>query len=288
MSLVLGIIFGLGAMLSFGFHNAISQVPAKELGSEKTIFYKGFVTSVLFFMFMFFFVKPEQFRAEYFLLSLLLAFVGYLALRFLLNGLKVGKVGVVVPIANTSVIYTVLLSFIFFGERLSTFQYLAILLIVIGVFVVSVNFNEFKNTHKLFKSSGIYHAIFTSLLWGILYFVMKIPVNVIGPILTSFFIEFGATIFSYIHLKVNDETINFPKKSMIKYLVLVGILIGLGTLLMNLGFMYYKVSFVAVLVFSSPIVSTLYGKFVYKDKLSSQQWFATFLILAGLVVISLF
>ncbi len=78
------------------------------------------------------------------------------------------------------------------------------------------------------------------------------------------------------------------KKSILKYIIIIALTGMFGTLFFNLGIKYSDVSLVAAITFASPLVSTLYGKFVYKEKLKPQQWAAIALILVGIITISYF
>jgi drug/metabolite transporter (DMT)-like permease len=69
---------------------------------------------------------------------------------------------------------------------------------------------------------------------------------------------------------------------------LVALFGALASLFYNIGITYSKVAIVSALTFSSPIVTTLYGKFVYREKLSPRQWFSVCAIIAGVVMIYYF
>ncbi|MBU1111419.1 MAG: DMT family transporter, partial [Nanoarchaeota archaeon] len=54
----------------------------------------------------------------------------------------------------------------------------------------------------------------------------------------------------------------------------------------NMGIQNYNVSIIAAIAFANPLIATLYGKIVYKEKLKLQQYFALAIIIAGIVSIS--
>ncbi|GEM_PF-3770362 len=96
-------------------------------------------------------------------------------------------------------------------------------------------------------------------------------------------------IFSGISIKCLKIPFRFPDKRILLYVFWVALFGAIGTLFYNLGISKESanVSVVAALTFSSPLVAILYGKFVYKEKLSIQQWFALLFILTGVVAVSL-
>ena len=285
MSISLGIIFGLIAMFGYGLSNAIVQVPVREIGSRKALFYRNIGISILFLPMLFIF--SVKLSPLYILIAFAIALLGYIPAITFMRALKAGKVGIISPISNSSVIFTILLAVIFFKEKLMLTQLLSIILIIAGIILVSIDFRDLKNSHLFMISSGVPLALITCFLWGIVYFLFKIPVDVLGAVLTSFIIEFGIMIYSGIHLKISKINFSLPKK-LFPYLLFVAIGGAAGTLFFSLGIEIADVSIVSTLTFANPLVAVLYGKFVYKEKLKLQQYAAILLILAGIVLISYF
>jgi len=288
MGISLGIIFGFLSMLGYGLANAITKVPATKLGSRKAIFFRGIVVSAILLIILIFYLPEINFSPAYIIIALGISVLGYAALVFLYTALKLGKIGIVTPIAGSAVLYTVLFSIIFFKETLTRIQVFSILLIIIGVIFISTNFRDLRNSHLFKISSGIPFAFATSILWGLVYFLFKIPVNILGPILTSFLIEFGVTVLSGIHLKLSKIDFKFSNKKMLVYVLFLGIFVAAGTLFYNLGIKFSDVSIIAAISFSNPLIATLYGKFVFKERLRMIQYGAIMLIMAGIVMISYF
>ncbi|MFH1396379.1 MAG: EamA family transporter [archaeon] len=290
MTLPAGIIFAIISMIGYGLSNAIAKVPNQEIGNKKTIFYRGLFISTILLIILLSFLKEANFSLNFILITFGIAFVGYLPLLTFYKSLEVGKVGIVSPIANSSIFFTVILSIIFFGERLFLMQGISIIIILLGIILMSINFKEFKSSHLFQMSSGVPYALITCILWGLVFFLFKIPVNVLGPILTSFLIEFEILIYSGVHNlftnKFKKGTFAIKNKKMILYTFLVALFGGAGTLFFNMGIQNYNVSIIAAIAFANPLIATLYGKIVYKEKLKLQQYFALAIIIAGIVSIS--
>lgn len=165
---------------------------------------------------------------------------------------------------------------------------ISIILILVGVILISLDFNDLKNSHLFKRSSGIPYALITCFLWGLVYFLFKIPVNVLGPILTSFILELGILLYSGIHISLSKSGYSLSNKKILLYVFLVAFFGAIGTLFFNLGIKNYNVSIVAALTFANPLVATLYGKIVYKEKLYLQQYMAIALMIIGVILISYF
>ncbi|MBW6461842.1 MAG: EamA family transporter [DPANN group archaeon] len=113
-----------------------------------------------------------------------------------MKALSLGKLGIMSPIANSSIIFTVLFSVLLFNESLTSIKLGSILLIVLGVIFISVNFKDLKNYNIFSLANGIPYALISCVLWGLMFTLYKIPVIVIGPILTALIIEIGIFIIS--------------------------------------------------------------------------------------------
>ncbi|MBI4020267.1 MAG: DMT family transporter [Candidatus Aenigmarchaeota archaeon] len=284
----LGILFGLIAMVGYGLDHAIMKVPLKSLGVRKTIFFRNIFLSALLFAVLALFWQDAVFSQYYLLIAVGIALIGYIGLASFAKGLRVGKAGVVTPIANSSLVFTILFAVAFFSEALTPIQLLAIALIIAGIILESVNFRHFKESGILSPSSGIPFALLTCLLWGLIYFLLKIPVTVLGPILTSFVFELGILVFSGAGMLITRKPFGGVNRKMIPYLALVGIFGALGTVFFNLGITYASVSIIAALTAANPLVTVLYGRLAYKDRLNAKQYLALLLMVAGVAAIALY
>ena len=284
----LGIIFGLIAMFGYGLSNSVTKVPVLKIGSMKTLFFRNVFSSIILFIMLLFYIPQTNFSGIYILYVFFLYVLGYISTIAFFKALGMGKLGIISPIANSSVIFTILLSVIFFKEVLSGSQIFSIIFIILGIILISINFNDLKNSHIFEISSGVPYALVTCLLWGIMFALIKTPVMIIGPVLTSFIIEFGILMCSGIHLKISKISFAVPDHKTLFYIFIVAFFGAVATLSFNMGVVVCSVSIVTVLSNSNPLVAALYGRFVYKEKLSLQQWIALLLILTGIICMSFF
>jgi len=285
MILSLGIIFGLVSMIGFGISTGITKVPLKSVGNRMTIFFRGIFMSTILFLTLLFYLPPSL-SPIYLLIALAVSVIGYFPLFTFYKGLKRGKIGTITPISNSSVIFTVLFSMVFFGEALTMTQAVAIVLMITGVFLISVNFRNLKGSDLFRFSSGIPFALMTCLGWGLFFFLSKIPVTLIGPFLTAFMVEFVIMILAGVNMKVSKIPFRMPDKKILLHLIALSVFGAIGVLFFNMGISVAGVSIVAALSKSSPWVSALYGRIAYKEKLKLVQYTAMVLIIAGIVMIS--
>ena len=286
MALSLGIIFGLLSMIGFGLSSAISQTPIKKLGGTLTIFIRNVFATIILLVLLFFFKNEITFNLKYIGIAILISLVGYIPLASYFQALKYEKVGIVSPIAGCAVMVSVLLSIIFYQESLAKSQIIAICLIISGIIFISTNFKAWKKSDIL-HSKGVHFALISLVLWGIIYFLFKIPSIAIGGFLTAFIIESGIMVWSGIHLINNKPKWKTIDKRLILYLFVLGILTAMGTLFFVLGVKIAPVSIIAPIIAANPLITTLYGKFIFKEKLNKWQYLAITMMLIGMVIISI-
>ena len=284
MSVSQGTLYGLLTMMGFGMCNALSRIPVSEIGPLKTLFYRGVCITLmqLFFLVLWF---PIQIDLVGLLMGIAVAVFAYFPVMFFYKGLNLGRVGVIVPIANTSAIITTLLAVIFLNETFSTLQIGSAFVIIVGVFLLSVDFKSFRDSGLLRFTSGVPYALGACVLWGILFFVYKYPVSHIGPILTSFFVEVGVMVLCFGHIKIKKESLSIPIRYF-QYLIPNAFFSIIASVSYNIGIESSAMSVVAMLYMANPLISTLYVRIFYQEKLSIQQYIGISVAIIGLVCFS--
>ncbi|MCK9352061.1 MAG: DMT family transporter [Candidatus Pacebacteria bacterium] len=285
---MLGIIFGLISMICFGLSNAISQGPSQKIGSIRSTYWRGLFMVLLLFPVFLFNVNSAVFLAEYILIALGIAVVGYFPLLSFFKALDLGKIGVVSPIANSSIIITVLFSIFFYGEKPSMMRLISIGIILLGIILITIDLKDIRNSRLFKKETGIFFAFVSMFLWGIVSALYKIPVTVIGPVLTSLVVEVGILACSTVSMLRKKKSFDLPDRSILTQVFLIAVFGSIAILSYNFGIERYNINLVASLVSASPLVATLYGKYVYNEEVTFIQWIAIFVIIAGIILLSVF
>ncbi len=90
--LSLGILYGFGAMITYGISNGLSQVPSKELGARTTIVLRGLLITLFFGVLAFF--SAVRYDLEGILIGLGIAVIGYIPLYLFYKAVQRGKIGI--------------------------------------------------------------------------------------------------------------------------------------------------------------------------------------------------
>lgn len=271
-----GLVFAVMAMLSWGLSNFIAKKAARSFSTRALLIYTApFKILPLLALILFVGYTTDPL---YILVAAAVSLTGFFPVIFLYKALRVGKVGIIMPVANSSVIYTVLFSVIFFGEKLQTLQYIAAGLVITGTVLISLR----RHTKGL--SKGVSFAFVTSLLWGVTFFLWKIPVNVIGPILTSLIVDAGVVFWGVVLLR-DRVRFDIGRRNWLIMAVYGFAIIG-GSLAWSLSLSLSQVSLVAPIASSNILIATLLARVFYNEKLAAHQYISSILIIAGISLLA--
>ena len=196
MSNLIPIISGILVMISYGTSDILAKKLTLNVEQNKIIFYRGLIIALIYLPFLFIFRNTVHFDLKFILILIGIAFFGFLGLSSFYKAINKGKLGVVVPIASGGdKLITVLLSVMLFREAFGIMHLIVLLFVFAGFVFISVRFKDLKNSHLFQLSSGIPNALFTCILWGVVYAVFKYPVGVLGPILTSLILELFISLY---------------------------------------------------------------------------------------------
>jgi len=289
MGVSVALMYGVVAMMGFGLSNAIYQVPARRIGPAMTIFYRNAWLTVFLFLLSVAMKQPiGSVPAIYMAISLGIAIVGFIPLISFLQAVKAGTVGVVAPVASTSLIFTVLFSVLFYHEALSSNQWVAIAMICMGIILISINFSDVRRSQLFSLASGIPFALVSAVGWGLVFALYKIPVDAIGPVLTALITEFGIFLCSFAFVIVSKQRMQLTDAKSFWSCLVVALFGAVAIVSYMKGISLAGVSVVASVGKSGPIVSTIYGALVYRERLRMQQYGGITLAILGVIALSFY
>lgn len=194
---LLSIFAGLGGMVGWGTSDFFANISSDKVGHLKTFFWSqlagiiltlilipifGFNSNITF-LFGFFVILASFFYAA-----------GYLLFY---KAFEIGNVSVVAASINLYVILAMIIAAIFSKQTLTTSQAIAISLVLTGVTLVSINFQDLKSK-KIILFAGIKEVLFASLFFGIFWGMSEHISEKIGWLPTTLYIKFVAIITIFI------------------------------------------------------------------------------------------
>jgi transporter family protein len=199
-----------------------------------------------------------------------------------------GNVSTVAATMNLWPVFTMLVAFLFMGQRLSTTQTIGVFMIIAGVTLASLNWSEIKD--KGFQlSSGVKETVAGAFFFGIYWNISEIISEEIGWLLTTLFIKFGIILFLLIFAYFIKRKLELSQASTkTKWIVFFMGLIEAGAVaIVNYGLTIGDAILITPIASALSIVTITLALIFLKDKISKLQGTGIVLAIAGIVVTAL-
>lgn len=222
--------------------------------------------------------------------------LGYMGLRYI-------ELSVSSPICNSSGAVTVLLCFFFLGQTMAPIQFVAVLMIFVGIYALALVERRNDNRERLYKGETVekkYQVGFIAILLPILYciidglgtFADAIVLNDENPMLSEFnantayeltFLFCAICCFIYIvAIKKQKFRIIEEKEK------------GFGAVCETIGQFFYVYAIADNAIIAAPMISSycvfsvLLSRIFLKEKLSRKQYAIIAFVVVGIVILGVF
>ena len=219
------IIFALVSYFTWGVGILFEAIAAKKLESKSFIFWGlliGFFLSIFYAPFVLDDLK--NLTVGLLLINLIIAVFWIGGTIIYYEALKQGSPTLIGAIASSFPMVIVILSIIFFQEKISFYQGMAILIIFLGLILSSLEIKNLINGSFKIGNRGVLLALLTCLSWGITMTLIRIPVREIGWFWPTFFVLSLFPIF-YLYMRLTKTKLELPKKSSIIFPAVLSILL---------------------------------------------------------------
>lgn len=272
-------------MFGWGLYDFFGGFFSKKIGNFKTFFWSQLAGSVFAALLTFAFTINLNIPARIIILIPVASIFYAAAYLLFFRGFELGNVSIISATMNLWAVFTMLFAFIFFGQRLSTFQFLGVLMILAGVALVSLKWSEIKDQNvKLL--SGIRETVVAALLFGIFWNISEIISEEIGWLSTTLFVKMGIVLFLLLFsLLVNRELGISKTTSNTKILILfAGVLEAAAVASVNWGITIGDVILVSPISSALSIVTILMAVIFLKEKITRLQGTGMVIVITGIVL----
>jgi transporter family protein len=285
---LLSIVAGLGGMFGWGTSDFFANLSSERIGYFKTFFWSQ-PTGIVFMLCLIPFFGLSALPSLYFILLIMMLAVldsgGYLLFY---KAFEIGNVSIVSATINLNIVFAMLIAFIFRGQRLTPLQTLAVALILIGITLVSVNFNDLKN--RQFKLlAGVKETIISAIFFSVYWNLTELVSETIGWLGATLYVKIGATLFLLVFALLAKRTLALTRTSTkTKVIVaLVGILEAAATASVNWGLGVGDLILVSPISSAFTVVTISMAVIFLKEKLSLTQTLGIALAITGIVLTAL-
>ena len=282
---VLSILSGIAGMFGWGIYDFLGGVYAKQLGPFKSLFWSQLagLLSVLLLIFIF----TISFNIPTLIIILLpIAAIMYSAgYLFFFRGFEIGNISIVASTMNLWAVFTMLFAFLFMGQRLSTTQFLGVLMIISGVTLASLNWSEIRK-QKFQLSSGVKETVLGAFFFGVFWNMSEIISEEIGWLLTTLFVKFGIILFLLLFSFLQKRELSLTKATTKTkcIIALMGIIEAGAVAIVNYGLTIGDAILITPIASALSIVTIALAIIILKEKITKLQGIGVITAIAGIVV----
>jgi transporter family protein len=284
-AIIQSILAGLGGMFGWGLYDFFGGLFSKRIGNLKTFFWSQLAGMVFTTLLTFAFAINLNIPIWIALLIPVAAIFYGTAYLLFFRGFELGNISIISATMNLWAVFTMLFAFLFLDQRLSRFQFLGVILIIVGVALVSLKGSELKDQNiKLL--SGVKETVLAALLFGIFWNLSEIISEQIGWLSTTLFVKIGIVLFLLLFSLVAKREIGIANTSAnIKLLILLaGVLEAAAVACVNWGLTFGDVILVTPISSALSIVTIGMAVLFLKEKITRLQGFGMITVISGIVL----
>ncbi len=285
---ILSVLSGIAGMVGWGIYDFLGGVFTKQIGPFKSFFWSqlaGFFSVLLLL-----FVLPTSLDVPVLVIILLpvaaiLYSAGYL---FFFKGFEIGNVSIIAATMNLWAVFTMLFAFVFMGQRLSRIQFFGVLMIICGVILASLNWDDIRK-QRFHLSSGVKEAVFGAFFFGIFWNISEVMSEKIGWLLSTLFVKLGIVLFLLLFSFLIKRDLGLTQAAArTKWAVLLmGIIEAGAVAIVNYGLTIGNAILITPISSALSIVTIILAIIFLKDRITALQVLGIVTAVSGIVVTAL-
>jgi drug/metabolite transporter (DMT)-like permease len=286
MSIVMAsILAGLGGMFGWGLYDFFGGLFSKSIGNFKTFFWSQLAGLVFIILLGVAFSVNLKIPFGIVLLIPVASILYAVAYLLFFKGFELGNVSIISATMNLWAVFTMFFAFIILGQRLSTFQFVGVILILAGVAFVSLKWGDIKN-QNINLLSGVKETIVAALLFGIFWIFSEVISENIGWVSTTLFVKLGIVLFMLLFsLLVRRKLgVSLTDPKIMATILFAGVLEAAALAVVNWGLTIGDAILVTPISSALSIVTIAMAVIILKEKITSLQGVGMAMVIAGIVL----
>lgn len=282
---ILSILSGIAGMVGWGLYDFLGGVYTKQIGPLKSFFWSQLAGLISASLLIFVFTTSLNLPILVLILLPIAAILYSAGYLFFFKGFEIGNVSIVAATMNLWAVFTMLFAFIFLGQRLSTIQSFGVLMIISGVTLASLNWNDIRN-QRFQLSSGVKEAILGAFFFGVFWNISEIISEEIGWLFTTLFVKLGIILFLLLFSFIVKRELDLTEATMkTKWVVvLMGIFEAGAVAIVNYGLTIGDAILITPISSALSIVTITLAIIFLKDKVTKLQGLGSIVAVAGIIV----
>ncbi|MBF96006.1 MAG: hypothetical protein CFH34_01177 [Alphaproteobacteria bacterium MarineAlpha9_Bin4] len=287
MSLIILFISG----FFWGVFDLIRKLALEFLSLTQIIYIIFFSQLIIFFLSLF--LSKLIITSFYYIPFLIsISFLNLISLYFFLKALKISEISMSIPLLSYSPLFSLLFSKMLLGESLSFIQYVGIVVIFFGSFILYSESLKYKDLlvspFSLIKNKGARLILVVTVIWSIVPVLDKKSFYYTDIYLHGFLQSLLGFILLSLLIRFRDKNKIYKTKSRRNNTILF-LLIVVSFLATVTQFMALKINLVPILEVVKRalgiLLSLFFGYIFFKEKINIQKIFSIIIIISGLSII---
>jgi drug/metabolite transporter (DMT)-like permease len=281
----MGLTFAFLALFFWGIGDFLIQKTARVCGDWVGLFSLSAFASVFFLPFVYKDI-PYLFENTTSLLILILTTIIYFFGALIdFEALKQGKISVVEPIYAFEIPVASGLAIVFLKEHLTLIQILLILLIITGIFLVSVK--SLSHLQKIRLERGVILAILATVFMGVANFLFGVSSRETNPFIINWFTGFWIMIISFTYLWIHKKIPELKKLFRADRWLILGtsFFTNMAWLMYSWSMVYIPVSIATSISESYIAFAALLGVLFNKERLKIHQIVGLLISIVGAIAL---
>lgn len=274
-------------MFGWGVSDFFANLSSDKIGHFKTFFWSQ-VAGLITVLTVFLVFKSPIILSPKLVLMIITAGISYtLGYLFFYKGFELGNVSIISAVINSQNLFIVLIAFLVYGQRLTVLQIPALVSVLIGILLVSVDFNEIKKG-GLILTKGVKETLLASIFFGVIYWPFNEFISEqIDWRQSTLLIKIVAVLFVVVFAAFRKEKLSLSKKIENKFLlfvILTGVLEAVGVLGTSFGLAFGDSVIVGPISSALTLVTVSLAVIFLKEKLTRLQILGIVMTVGGIVL----
>lgn len=281
------ILSGLITYIGWGTGDIFGATAARKVGAATTTLWSILIGMAL--LTLYIPLALSEFRGltlPIILLSLALGSLFILGNIFINEALTLSSVSLMGAILSLIPIMTLVFSLLFFHDTVTMTQWVIIGIVLFGVFLCTVNFDDLKNRRGI-RDKGVILSIISVFMIAIYFTALRLPMEKVGWFWPVYIGYFSFPIF-FIYARVRNISIESPfKKNAFLPILFSAVSLRAAEISFNIGLNLYGSTVIAPIAGAYPSLFFILSFIFFHDPLSVQQKIGIFITITGVVLFSL-
>jgi len=283
----MGVLFGLGAAVTWGSADYVAAIAGRRIGSHRVVLGFHVVATFLLALLVLGTGSLEGVSTADVGFFVLVGAIGWTGYACFYRALAIGPISVLSPIVSGYAMVTLLLAIILLDERLGVAAACAVVVSVVGIVLASSGVRHIFRVERI-DAHGLLFALAAMVLIGAFVLGVSAKADDLGWLAPVFLARLFSTVFVFASL-IKGGGWRFPDRSprVLWAVVALALLDTAGYISFNLGTEHSDTAIVAAASAPYAVIPVIAGVMFFHERPTPTEWVGVGFVIAGLVLLGL-